>query len=140
LLGQRRALDLLLTNRRLTAQEMVEWGLASRSVSPEQLDVEARALAAALASGPTHALRSAKQLVRESAQHTFAESLDAERRSIVEAIVSAEGVEGTEAFLSKRPPRFSWIRRAGGAPVSIAEVRPSKLAEGLEGGAVSESE
>src|SRR3979490_3074577 len=55
MVGMRRAQELFLLNRRLTAQEALAFGLVSRLVPSDAVDAEAAALAATLAAGPTRA-------------------------------------------------------------------------------------
>ena len=54
-IGPKRALDLLLTNRTLTAAQAENWGLVSKVVGDGELGAAARALAASLAAGPAAA-------------------------------------------------------------------------------------
>jgi len=102
LVGPATALDLLLTNRRLTAAEAQAAGLVSR-VTADAPGVAAD-LAARLAGGATGAFGATKRLVRRSA--SFDDQLDAEAEALAGAAVSPDGREGVRAFLAKRPPRY----------------------------------
>ena len=62
LVGIRRTQDLMLTNRRLTAQEALDWGIVTRVVADDDLYAEALAQAEQLAQGPTLAYGTVKQL------------------------------------------------------------------------------
>jgi 2-(1,2-epoxy-1,2-dihydrophenyl)acetyl-CoA isomerase len=106
LIGLRRALDLTLTNRVLTAREALEWGIVNRVVADSELAASAQALATEMADGPTAAFGAAKRLVRESFNNTLETHLQAEARSIADRSRTAESREGIAAFLEKRPPRF----------------------------------
>jgi 2-(1,2-epoxy-1,2-dihydrophenyl)acetyl-CoA isomerase len=64
LIGLRRSQELMLTNRRLSASEALEWGLVSRVVPDADLLAEAEALARSLGQGPTRALGMVKTLRR----------------------------------------------------------------------------
>ncbi|GAB3890826.1 enoyl-CoA hydratase-related protein [Kibdelosporangium lantanae] len=101
LVGPATALDLLLTNRRLTAGEARAAGLVAQVVA----DAEATAtdLASWLAGGPTGAFGATKRLVRLST--SFDAQLDAEAEALADAAVSPDGREGVRAFLANRPPR-----------------------------------
>lgn len=66
----------------------------------------ARELAARLAAGPRDALAAAKRLLRESETATLSDHLDAERDSIAAMASHPDGVEGVDAFVAKRTPRF----------------------------------
>jgi 2-(1,2-epoxy-1,2-dihydrophenyl)acetyl-CoA isomerase len=111
LVGLRRALDLALTNRRLTAAEAVAEGLATRVVPDEDLATEALALARSLATGPTGALGAAKRLLRESLGRDLEAQLALETASLTAAAGSADSREGIAAFLEKRSATFHGTER-----------------------------
>ena len=106
IVGLRRALELALTNRVLTAREAQEWGLATRVVPDAALAAEAQGLAAQLATGATRAFGAAKRLLH----HSFAESLETqmelEAQAIAERARGADAREGIAAFIAKRAPCF----------------------------------
>src|SRR5438094_6798225 len=66
LVGLRRAVELTITNRVLSAAEAKEWGLITEVVPDDQLTAEAEALAARLAAGAPQALAAAKRLLHTS--------------------------------------------------------------------------
>jgi 2-(1,2-epoxy-1,2-dihydrophenyl)acetyl-CoA isomerase len=107
LVGLRRALDLALTNRPMSAEEAVAEGLASRVVADDELAAEARQLARTLADGPTGALGATKRLLRGSLQQDLEVQLELEAASLATAGGTADGREGIAAFVEKRPPRFT---------------------------------
>ena len=104
--GLHRAMDLVLTNRVLSAEEALAWGLVSRVVPDEDLAAEAGSLATKLAAGPTAALGAAKRLLLQGTTEGLESQMERETRAIAAAAGSAEGREGIAAFLEKRPPRF----------------------------------
>jgi 2-(1,2-epoxy-1,2-dihydrophenyl)acetyl-CoA isomerase len=107
LVGPRRALDLLLTNRRMDAAEALSAGLLTAVVPAGQAVPAATELAALLAAGPSEAFAMTKRLVRQGVSAPFGVHLDDEARAIADAAVSAHGREGVAAFLGKRPPRYA---------------------------------
>ena len=104
--GMRRAVELALTNRALTASEALEWGLVSRVVDDDALTSEAEELATALAAGPTRAFGVAKQLLRASLGATLPEQLAREGDELVAAGARHDAQEGVAAFVEKRAARF----------------------------------
>ena len=106
LIGLRRALDLTLTNRTLSAREALEWGIVSRVVADAELPSAAQALAKEMADGPTRAFGAAKRLLRESFDDSLETHLQSESRTIAERSQDAESREGIAAFIEKRPARF----------------------------------
>jgi 2-(1,2-epoxy-1,2-dihydrophenyl)acetyl-CoA isomerase len=105
LVGLRRSLDLALTNRPLSADEAVLWGLASRVVADEDLAGEAEAFALELAAGATSALGDAKRLLRESLANPLETQMELETIALA-ANANRDGPEGIAAFLEKRRPQF----------------------------------
>ncbi|MEB2284944.1 MAG: enoyl-CoA hydratase [Polyangiaceae bacterium UTPRO1] len=106
-IGDRRARELMLTNRRLSAAEALEWGLVNRVVPAERLLPEATALATTLAAGPTRALGAVKALLNESFEHGLEAQMELEARAIAAAAGTSDGREGVRAFLEKRKPEFT---------------------------------
>ena len=107
LVGLRRAQELLLTNRRLSAEEALDWGLITRVVEADALAEHAENVAGRLAAGPTQAYGRVRDLLRSSFSNTMEAQLDKELEGIVESLVSPDGREGTSAFLGKRKPQFT---------------------------------
>ena len=66
LLGRRRVMELYLSNRVLTAQEALDWGLVNRVVPQAELMNEVDTLAAKLAAGPTRAFGGVKKLMHNN--------------------------------------------------------------------------
>lgn len=106
LVGRRRALELMLTNRSLTAAEALDWGIVTRVLPDAELAGEAEGLARRLAEGPTEAYGHCKRLVLLSAGESLETQMEHETRAIAAAARTRDGREGVEAFLGKRPPRF----------------------------------
>jgi 2-(1,2-epoxy-1,2-dihydrophenyl)acetyl-CoA isomerase len=106
MVGMRKAQQLFLLNRRLTAQEALEFGLVSRLAPSDAVDTEAAALAATLAAGPTRAYGAVRRMLRQSFETGLSDQLDAEKESIVAASRSDDAREGIAAFVAKRRPQF----------------------------------
>ncbi len=103
-LGKQRAMELVLTGRRFSAKEALEWGLVNR-VERAWLN-EALDLARLVASGPPMAAKLAKQAVLVADESGLAAGLDQERRLYELAMATEDRVEGMTAFLEKRKPEF----------------------------------
>jgi 2-(1,2-epoxy-1,2-dihydrophenyl)acetyl-CoA isomerase len=106
MVGMRQAQELFLLNRRLTAQEALEFGLVSRLTPSDAVDTEASALAATLAAGPTCAYGAVRRMLRQSFETGLSDQLDAEKESLVAASRSDDAQEGIAAFVAKRRPQF----------------------------------
>lgn len=103
--GRKRAMELFLTNRVLSAQEALDWGLLNRIVADESLEAEALTLATRLAGGPTRAFGGVKRLMA-STDSGLETQMAIEGRVIAAQATSAEGAEGIKAFLEKRKPQW----------------------------------
>ena len=106
LIGLRRTQELMLTNRRLSAAEALDWGLVTQVVPDAELADQACALAGRLAQGPTRALGRVKQLLHESFQGSLETQMERESRGIAEMGAGLDGPEGIRAFTEKRKPEF----------------------------------
>ena len=96
----------MLTNRLLTAQEAMEWGLVNKVVPPESLLEEAKALATQFAQGPTKALGGVKRLLDTAYSEAIEAQLDKETRGIADSMLTEDGPAGIAAFLAKEKPKF----------------------------------
>lgn len=106
ILGVRRTMELYLTNRVLSAEEALAWGLVNQVVEPDSLNDTVTALAEQLANGPTLAHGGVKKLLQMSLSDSLESQLERETRSIVAMSTTADGVEGISAFTQKRKPDF----------------------------------
>jgi len=105
IIGARRATELLLLNRVLSAAEALDWGLVNEVVVDEQLPERALELAGQLARGALGALGATKRLLAHSLG-AFESHMVLESETIAGHARSSEGAEGIAAFLAKRKPRF----------------------------------
>jgi crotonobetainyl-CoA hydratase len=100
------AVELLMTGRRMGAEEAARWGLAN-AVVPSAME-HARKLAALLASGPPLALAAIKAVVRETENLSNEECYALMRSGKLEAfeavLASEDAQEGPRAFAEKRDP------------------------------------
>ena len=106
LVGLRRAQEIILTNRRIGADEAERMGMVTRVVGDEMLSEEGEEAARRLAAGPVRALGTARALLRQSYSSGYETQLDREARAISQAGASAECREGLAAYLVKRPANF----------------------------------
>jgi 2-(1,2-epoxy-1,2-dihydrophenyl)acetyl-CoA isomerase len=107
IVGLKRALELTLTNRILTAQEAMEWGIVTKVVPDASLQAEADALATQLASAATGALGAAKRLLHSGWGEPLETQMELESQVIAARAHTADGREGIAAFLEKRAAKFA---------------------------------
>ena len=106
LIGRHRTLEMILTNRTLSAGEALDWGLVTRVVAEDDLLGEATALAETLARGPTGAFGAAKRLVSSSFSETLESQMELESVAISDAARTEDAAEGIAAFFEKRKAQF----------------------------------
>ena len=107
--GRSRALDLVLTGRRVGATEAYELGLVDRLVPAGTARAAARDLAVAIARHSPVSLRAAKRAVSEGLGADLDTGLAVEDRAWHEAAFSPDRREGIAAFNAKRAPQWpSW--------------------------------
>ncbi len=107
LVGFKQAMELTLTNRELSAQEAVEWGIVTRVVPDNDLSENATGLAKQLATGATQALGAAKRLIHLGWTETLETQMEHETQTIANIARTADAREGIAAFMEKRSPDFN---------------------------------
>jgi 2-(1,2-epoxy-1,2-dihydrophenyl)acetyl-CoA isomerase len=105
-IGLRRATELMLTNRVLTAEEALDWGLINKVVPAADVMDEAMALAEKLGAGPTKSFGAVKDLLLQTYSGSLEMQMEMEARYVSAASISDDGREGIDAFLNKRKPVF----------------------------------
>jgi enoyl-CoA hydratase len=98
--------DLLLSARRLTANEAYGLGLVAEIVPTEGLLDAALAKAAAIAKVAPIAARTMAELVRTARDADLERGLDDEQAALASLRATADADEGIRAFVEKRPPEF----------------------------------
>jgi enoyl-CoA hydratase/carnithine racemase len=105
-LGKQRAMELVLTGRRFSAEQAYAWGLVNRVTPKASWLQQATDLAGEVASRAPIATQLGKQAVLAAEQMPLAEALDAERRLFELAMATEDRVEGMDAVVGGRPPDF----------------------------------
>ena len=106
LVGPAVAKELLMTARRIPAEECLRLGIVNRIVPFDELAAESRGLALELANGPRAALRYMKRNVNRAVLGSLPESLAVEAEGMVRSVRTADHREAVRAFMEKREPRF----------------------------------
>ena len=106
IVGAGRAAELLLTGDFITAEEAHRIGLYNRVVADGEAAAAARALAEALAQGPSFAHEITKDALNREAHMDLASALEAEAQIQASLMLHPDFREAFDAFAAKRPPRF----------------------------------
>lgn len=106
LVGLRRALELTLTNRTLTAAEALDWSIVTAVAPDGEALLRADELAHQFAQGPTLAYGVTKRLIHAGWSETLETQMMAESQAISAMAATADAREGMAAFLARRAPEF----------------------------------
>jgi len=107
IVGFRKAMELVLLNPRLTAEEALALGLVTRVFPVESFESETLALAQRLAEGPVGAYAVAKSLLNQAAGVDRLDyHLDQELQHLARTADGPEFAEGLAAFFERRAPIF----------------------------------
>lgn len=101
--GKALAMEMVLNNRHLTAEEALRYGLANRVAPVESYLAEAIRLAAEIAGRAPVAARLAKEAVNHAFETSLNEGLLLERRLFAMLFATEDQKEGMAAFIEKRP-------------------------------------
>ena len=106
LVGMGRAKDLILTARRIEADEALQLGIVNRISAAGDSVTAAVALAREIAANAPLALAAAKQALDEEWSLPLDAALERERAHYEKVLLSEDRLEGLKAFAEKRPPRW----------------------------------
>lgn len=102
--GKAVAMEMVLNNRTLNAEEALQFGLVNRVVPVERFLDEALALAAEIAGRAPLAIRLGKEAVNHAFESFLADGLEDERRAFYFLFSTQDQKEGMAAFIEKRKP------------------------------------
>jgi methylglutaconyl-CoA hydratase len=105
-IGDKRARDLLLTGRLITATEAKELGLVTEIVAPENLQTRANELAATLVDASPTSLARTKLLLTDATAASVDEDLEKAIHQNAQIRSTADFKEGVTSFLEKRKPKW----------------------------------
>jgi enoyl-CoA hydratase/carnithine racemase len=105
-IGKQRTMELVLTGRRIDAMEAMRLGFVNKVTSKRTWLADTIELAQTVARRPPLAVKLAKQAVLAADEMPLTAGLAHERRLYELAMATEDRVEGMQAFLEKRRPRF----------------------------------
>jgi enoyl-CoA hydratase len=108
-IGKHLAMEMILNNRTLTAEEALRLGLVNRVVPVENYRQEALSLAREIASRAPLAVRLAKEAINQALETPLSQGLLDERRLFFLAFASQDSKEGMAAFAEKRTPEWKGV-------------------------------
>lgn len=105
--GKALAMEMILNNRMLSAQEALQSGLVNRVVPVDAYLDEALNLAEEIASHAPLAVRAAKKMINQTYERTLAEGLSMEKQEFYNLFATEDQKEGMKAFAEKRKPNWT---------------------------------
>jgi len=105
--GKAVAMEMILNDRRLTAQEAYQYGMVNRVVPAAKYLDEALKLAGEIAARAPIALRTAKKMINQTFERTLSEGLVAEKQEFYNLFATEDQKEGMKAFIEKRKPTWT---------------------------------
>jgi enoyl-CoA hydratase/carnithine racemase len=100
----KQAMELVLTGRRVLAEEAARLGLINRVVADAELDAAVQSLAGDLASKSPAVLRLGKRAMRKTRDVALEPALELLAAQLSLNSLAEDAGEGVSAFLEKRPP------------------------------------
>lgn len=110
IVGAARARHIIMTDQILDAERALALGILSEVVADDVVEQTAYDVAAQLAAGPRGSHRAIRTLIHEGATRSLTDQLAAEASSIAGLSITAEGIEGVDAFLEKRKADYRGVR------------------------------
>ncbi|MFO1372191.1 MAG: enoyl-CoA hydratase-related protein [Candidatus Competibacteraceae bacterium] len=107
LVGLARALEIAAFDAPIATDQALAWGLVTRVAPDAQLLDAALDLAQTLAQKSLHTFGHVKTLLTDSFDTPWEAQLERERRGLATCAGHADGLEGMQAFVEKRPPRYN---------------------------------
>jgi len=104
--GKAIAMEMILNDRRLTAQEAYQFGMVNHVVPVEGYLEEALKLAEEIASRAPVAVRDAKKMINQSYERFLADGLAEEKQVFYNLFATEDQKEGMKAFTEKRKPEW----------------------------------
>jgi enoyl-CoA hydratase/carnithine racemase len=101
------AFEMLVTGEFISADEAKARGLINRVAEPEQLDVELEKLIGVIVAKPPAAVAIGKEFFYKQIELGIAAAYDAASQTMACNMMNAAALEGVQAFIEKRPPRWS---------------------------------
>jgi enoyl-CoA hydratase/carnithine racemase len=106
-ISRKAAFEMLVTGDFISAQQAQEQGLVNRTVPPEQLDVEVEKLVTSIVAKPQVAIAMGKGLFYRQVEVGLAAAYNDALQTMACNMMDADALEGVQAFIDKRAPRFS---------------------------------
>jgi len=106
LIGEGRAMEMILTGRMIKAEEALQYGILNFVFDPKELEIKTMEIAKTIAEKSPYAIERAKRSVKSVSNMKLEKGLQFEREMFLECFNSEDGKEGITAFMEKRKANF----------------------------------
>ena len=111
LIGPNRARELVFSGRLLKSDECLAWGLVNRVIPDDQLLAEGIEFARSVAAKSPNSVRNVKHVINRGLETDLEAALRQEReRALIHCLTLPDSMEGINAFVEKRKPRWPAVR------------------------------
>jgi len=107
LVGEKKALELILTGKQITGEEAEKIGLVNMAVEEEKLEEKVMEIAEKILGNAPIAIEKAKKLVLEAEEKNLKEGLEMEAEEFKKTFETEDLKEGLKAFKEKRKPKYT---------------------------------
>lgn len=107
LVGTARALEIAAFDETISAEQAANWGLVTHVVEDSELLTTAGHMLSELFRKSLHSFSWSKRLLNNALETSLETQLEREHLGLISCALHPDGVEGMEAFLEKREPRFN---------------------------------
>ena len=106
-IGRKRAFEMLTTGAFISAEQAAEWGLINRAVDPDMLDAAISELTQSITAKSPVPQRIGKALFYRQIEAPLTKAYDDAGQTMAQNMMSADAVEGIDAFIEKRDPKWT---------------------------------
>lgn len=106
LIGETKAMELILTAKRMSAQEAFDYGILTKLVPAASLQVETTTFATSILRNAPIAIQQAKFAIKQGIKTDIQTGLQIERKAYELTLPTEDRIEALNAFSEKRPPQF----------------------------------
>ena len=105
--GTRRAKEMILSGQPISAEDARTMGLVNRVVEGNLLLETCLEVASRISHNAPEAVKQAKGSINDGIDRGLSDGLELENKAFGRVLDAEERIEGTKAFLEKRPPKFN---------------------------------